>query len=59
MRMNADNREDIDVAYAGDIVAVIGLKKSTTGDTLSSKENQIVLENLVFPEPVIKVAIMV
>lgn len=57
MRMNADNREDIDVAYAGDIVAVIGLKKSTTGDTLSSKENQIVLENLVFPEPVIKVAI--
>ena len=57
VRMNADNREDIETAYAGDIVAVIGLKKSTTGDTLSSKENQIVLENLTFPEPVIKVAI--
>jgi len=57
LRMNADNREDIDVAYAGDIVAVIGLKKSTTGDTLSDKAHQIVLENMVFPEPVIKVAI--
>ncbi|MDE7372783.1 MAG: elongation factor G, partial [Clostridia bacterium] len=57
VRMNADNREDIETAYAGDIVAVIGLKKSTTGDTLSAKENQIVLENLTFPEPVIKVAI--
>ncbi len=57
LRMNADNREDVETAYAGDIVAVIGLKKSTTGDTLSDKNNQIVLENLSFPEPVIKVAI--
>ncbi len=57
LRMNADNREDIDVAYAGDIVAVIGLKRSTTGDTLSDKGHQIVLENMVFPDPVIKVAI--
>ena len=57
LRMNADNREDIDEAYAGDIVAVIGLKKSTTGDTLSDKNNQIILENMVFPDPVIKVAI--
>lgn len=57
LRMNADNREDIEEAYAGDIVAVIGLKKSTTGDTLSDKNNQIVLENMVFPDPVIKVAI--
>ncbi len=57
LRMNADNREDIDEAYAGDIVAVIGLKKSTTGDTLSDKSRQIVLENMVFPDPVIKVAI--
>ncbi len=57
LRMNADNREDIEEAYAGDIVAVIGLKRSTTGDTLSDKSRQIVLENMVFPEPVIKVAI--
>lgn len=57
MRMNADNREDVEEAYAGDIVAVIGLKKSTTGDTLSDKSKQIVLENMVFPDPVIKVAI--
>lgn len=57
LRMNADNREDIEEAYAGDIVAIIGLKKSTTGDTLSDKTRQIVLENMVFPDPVIKVAI--
>ena len=57
LRMNADNREDVEEAYAGDIVAVIGLKKSTTGDTLSDKNNQIILENMVFPDPVIKVAI--
>lgn len=57
LRMNADNREDIDVAYAGDIVAVIGLKKSTTGDTLADRNRQIILENMVFPDPVIKVAI--
>ncbi len=57
LRMNADNREDIEEAYAGDIVAIIGLKKSTTGDTLSDKSRQIVLENMVFPDPVIKVAI--
>jgi len=57
LRMNADNREDIEEAYAGDIVAVIGLKKSTTGDTLADKSRQIILENMVFPDPVIKVAI--
>lgn len=57
LRMNADNREDIDEAYAGDIVAVIGLKKSTTGDTLADRNRQIILENMVFPDPVIKVAI--
>jgi len=57
LRMNADNREDVETAYAGDIVAVIGLKNSTTGDTLSDKNNQIILENMVFPDPVIKVAI--
>ncbi len=57
LRMNADDREDLDEAVAGDIVAVIGLKKSTTGDTLSDKGSQIILENMVFPDPVIKVAI--
>ena len=57
LRMNADNREDIEEAHAGDIVAVIGLKKSTTGDTLADKSRQIILENMVFPDPVIKVAI--
>lgn len=57
LRMNADSREDIDEAYAGDIVAVIGLKKSTTGDTLADRNRQIILENMVFPDPVIKVAI--
>ena len=57
LRMNADNREDIEEAYAGDIVAVIGLKKSTTGDTLADKSHQIILENMIFPDPVIKVAI--
>ena len=55
LRMNADDREDL--TDAGDIVALVGLKKSTTGDTLCDKSHQIVLENMVFPEPVIKVAI--
>lgn len=57
LRMNADDREDLTEAGAGDIVALVGLKKSTTGDTLCDKSHQIVLENMVFPEPVIKVAI--
>ena len=57
LRMHADERVDLETATAGDIVAVIGLKKSTTGDTIADKNNQIVLENMVFPDPVIKVAI--
>ncbi len=57
LRMNADDREDLTEAGAGDIVALVGLKMSTTGDTLCDKSHQIVLENMVFPEPVIKVAI--
>lgn len=57
LRMNADDREDLTEAGAGEIVALVGLKKSTTGDTLCDKSHQIVLENMVFPEPVIKVAI--
>jgi elongation factor G len=57
IRMYADRREDIQEASAGDIAAVLGLKFSFTGDTLCDAANQIVLENITFPEPVISVAI--
>jgi elongation factor G len=57
LRMHANQREDIDVAYAGDIVAGLGFKQTTTGDTLSDRANPIVLERMEFPEPVISVAI--
>jgi elongation factor G len=57
LRMYADRREDIDEILAGDIGAVLGLKDSFTGDTLCDASNQIVLENISFPEPVISVAI--
>jgi elongation factor G len=57
LRMYADRREDITEILAGDIGAVLGLKESFTGDTLCDSSNQIVLENITFPEPVISVAI--
>lgn len=57
VRMHSNEREDLTQASTGDIVGFIGLKNSTTGDTLCSKARQIVLENMVFPDPVIKVAI--
>jgi elongation factor G len=57
LRMYADRREDISEILAGDIGAVLGLKESFTGDTLCDASNQIVLENITFPEPVISVAI--
>ncbi|OGO28504.1 MAG: translation elongation factor G [Chloroflexi bacterium RBG_16_54_11] len=57
LRMYADRREDIDEILAGDIGAVLGLKESFTGDTLGDASNQIILENIAFPEPVISVAI--
>ncbi len=57
IRMYADRREDIEDASAGDIVAVLGPKFSFTGDTLCDAANQIILENITFPEPVISVAI--
>ncbi|MEG2273694.1 MAG: elongation factor G [Clostridia bacterium] len=57
LRMNADERVDLTDAHTGDIVAIVGLKNSTTGDTLCEKNRQIVLENMIFPEPVVKVAI--
>ncbi len=57
LRMYADRREDITEIYAGDIGAVLGLKNSFTGDTLSDSSNTVLLENISFPEPVISVAI--
>ena len=57
LRMHANEREDIDIAYAGDIVAGLGFKGTTTGDTLCDRSKPIVLERMVFPEPVISVAI--
>ena len=55
--MHANQREDIDVARAGDIVAGLGFKDVTTGDTLCDRENPIILERMIFPDPVIHVAI--
>ena len=57
LRMHANKREEVDVVRAGDIAAVIGLKKSYTGDTLCDKDHPIILEAIQFPEPVISVAI--
>lgn len=57
IRMYADRREDIEDAGAGDIAAVLGLKYSFTGDTLCDAANQVILENITFPDPVISVAI--
>ena len=57
LRMHANNRQDIEEAYAGDIVAVVGLKESSTGDTLCDMNHPIILEQMTFPEPVIRVAI--
>jgi elongation factor G len=55
--MHANSREDVKEAYAGDIIAIAGLKSSTTGDTLSDAKCQVILERMIFPEPVIEVAI--
>jgi len=55
--MHANNREDIKEAYAGDIVALVGLKDTTTGDTLCVPNKPIILERMIFPEPVIEVAV--
>jgi elongation factor G len=57
LRMHANHREDIEEVRAGDIIAAVGLKETTTGDTLCDADKPIVLESMVFPEPVIKVAI--
>jgi elongation factor G len=57
LQMHANHREEIDIVYAGDIAAAVGLKESFTGDTLTDPDHPVVLENIVFPEPVIEVAI--
>jgi elongation factor G len=57
LKMHANKREDIDVAYAGDIVAAVGLKGATTGDTLADEKQPVLLEVMKFPEPVIAMAI--
>ena len=55
--MHANHREDLEMAYSGDIAAAVGLKNTTTGDTLCDEKSPIILESMEFPEPVIKVAI--
>ena len=57
LQMHANHREDIETVYAGDIAAVVGLKNTTTGDTLCDEKHPIILESMNFPEPVISVAI--
>jgi elongation factor G len=57
MLMHSNSREDIKIAYAGDIVAIAGLKETTTGDTLCDPQSAVILERMEFPEPVIEIAI--
>ncbi len=57
LQMHANDRADIDVCYAGDIAAVVGVKNTTTGDTFCDEKHPIILESMVFPEPVIRQAI--
>ena len=57
LQMHANHREDIETVYSGDIAAVVGLKNTTTGDTLCDEKHPIILESMEFPEPVIRVAI--
>ncbi len=57
LQMHANDRKDIDICYAGDIAAIVGVKNTTTGDTLCDEKNPIILESMEFPEPVIRVAI--
>jgi elongation factor G len=57
LQMHSNSREEIKAAYAGDIIAIVGLKDTTTGDTLCDPQNPIVLERMEFPEPVIELAV--
>ncbi|ALA98481.1 translation elongation factor G [Spiroplasma kunkelii CR2-3x] len=57
LKMHANNREEIEAVYAGDIAAAVGLKLTTTGDTLCDEKNEVILESMVFPKPVINLAL--
>nr|VZR99599.1 Elongation factor G [Mycoplasma feriruminatoris] len=57
LQMHANNRTEIEEVYSGDITAAVGLKNTTTGDTLCDEKNEIILESMVFPEPVIQLAL--
>ncbi len=57
LQMHANSREEIKIVYAGDIAAAVGLKSTSTGDTLCDEKEQVILESMVFPEPVISIAI--
>lgn len=57
LRMHANSREEVEELYAGDIAAVVGLKNTTTGNTLCSEQRPVLLENIKFPEPVIQIAV--
>ena len=57
LQMHSNHRQDIDTCYAGDIAAAVGLKNTTTGDTLCTRNHPVILESMEFPEPVIRVAI--
>lgn len=57
LRMHANHREEIDEVYAGEIAAIVGLKKTTTGDTLTDVDHPLILEKIEFPEPVISIAV--
>ena len=57
LQMHSNHREDIDIVYSGDIAAAVGVKNTTTGDTFCDEDHPIILESMVFPEPVIEVAI--
>ncbi|MCI5535591.1 MAG: elongation factor G [Lentihominibacter sp.] len=57
LQMHANKREDIDMVYSGDIAAAVGLKVTTTGDTLCDEKHEIILESMEFPDPVIEIAI--
>jgi elongation factor G len=57
VRMHANNREEVDEVYAGEIAAVVGFKNTTTGDTLTAIDGQVILERIIFPEPVIGIRI--
>merc|ERR1712086_1194327 len=56
MMMHSNNREEIDEAFAGDIVALAGMKETTTGDTLCDIKEPVILETMTFPDPVIEIA---